>query len=66
MELDILQSYLNGLVSFFTSFELSTSINELNHHFVSIENIIQMLHIALNIYWNMHKNLMLQIYIWMD
>jgi hypothetical protein len=50
MELDILQSYLNGLVSFFTSFELSTSINELNHHFVSIENIIQMLHIALNIY----------------
>jgi hypothetical protein len=65
MQLDVLDSYLNGLMNFFTSLELSTYIHELNHHFVPIENIIQMLHIALNIYWNMHKNLMLQIYTWM-
>jgi len=46
-----LQLYLKSLVNFFTFFELSTSLDELNIHFKLIEIIIQMLHIALiNIY----------------
>ncbi len=50
MRLDALQLYLNGFMKIFTLFELSTFIHELNHHFVRIESIIQMLHIAFNIY----------------
>jgi len=35
--------------------------------FETIEIIIQMLHIAIiNIYWNIHNNLMPHIYIWMS
>jgi hypothetical protein len=46
MQLNILQLYLNNLVSFFTFLELSTSLHELNDDFELIETIIQMLHIS--------------------
>jgi hypothetical protein len=44
MQFNILQLYLNGLVSFFTFIKLSTYLHELNHLFEFIETIIQMLH----------------------
>jgi hypothetical protein len=59
MQFNALQLYLNGLVSFFTFFELSTSLHELNHPLWTYKNHYSMLHIALtNIYWNTHNNLM--------
>jgi hypothetical protein len=47
MQLDILQLYLNGLVIFFTFFELSTSYMNQIIHFELIETTTQTLYITL-------------------